>query len=212
MPSKEYRSMNSVVTAHTWRLSIATAVVLAGSLAFAETPAPRVLRIVVATSPGGTGDFAARVLAQPLSERLSQQVVVENRAGAGGIIGNDLVAKAAPDGNTLLVGASSLAIDPAVYKKLPYDSLSDFAAITQILTQPLVLLVHPSLPVHSTKELIALAKARPSQIVFASAGTGSTLHLAMELLLQMTGAHMLHVPYKGPGPAVIDCLAGEYRR
>lgn len=169
----------------------------------------RTVRLVVASSTGSGVDFGARLIAQPLSERLGQQVVVDNRPGAGTMIGGEVVAKSAPDGYTLLLGVSTLAINPAVYKKVPYDALRDFAPITLFGTVANLLVVHPSLPVKSVKELIGLLKANPGEIAFASAGIGSNPHLAMELLLSMTGTRMLHIPYKGSGPAFIDLLAGR---
>jgi tripartite-type tricarboxylate transporter receptor subunit TctC len=169
----------------------------------------RPLRIIVPTSTGGSSDTVARLISQPLSERLGQQVVVENRAGAASTIGTETVARSAPDGYTLLMSVPALATNPSIYKKLPYDALRDFAPVTLAISQPHLLVVHPSLPARSVKELIALAKARPGDIVFASAGNGSNLHLAMELFLGMTGTRMLHVPYKGPTPGIVDLGAGR---
>jgi tripartite-type tricarboxylate transporter receptor subunit TctC len=178
------------------------------ALAQAQYPS-RPLRIIVPTSGASAADTMARVIAQPLSERLGQPVVVENRAGAGTVIGTEAVAKSAPDGHTLLIGLSALAINPATYKKLPYDALRDFMPITQAVSQPNLLVVHPSLPAKSVKELIALAKARPGELAFASSGVGVGSHLTMELFLLMTGTRMLHVPYKGPAPGVIDLMSGR---
>jgi tripartite-type tricarboxylate transporter receptor subunit TctC len=140
---------------------------------------------------------------------LGQPVVVENRAGAGTVIGTEAVARAAPDGHTLLIGLPALAINVSIRAKLPYDALRDFAAITQAVSQPNLLAVHPSVPAKSVKELIALARARPNELVFASSGVGSSSHLTIELLLLMTGTRMLHVPYKGPGPGIVDLVAGR---
>src|SRR4029434_3805970 len=137
----------------------------------------RAIRVIVPSAPGGGTDITARILAPKLSEYLGQQVVVENRAGAATMIGGELVARAAPDGYTLLMGISTLAINPAVYRKVAYDALKDFAPISQVVALSNVLVTHPSLPVPSVKELIALAKARPSQINFASAGVGTNPHL-----------------------------------
>lgn len=169
----------------------------------------RALRIVVPSSAGSGADFSARLIAQPLGERLGQQLVVENRAGAATMIGTELVAKAAPDGYTLLLGVGTLATAPSMYKKVPYDAQRDFAPITQLANVANVLVVHPSLPAKSVKELVALAKARPGEIAFASSGTGTNPHLSMELFLYMTGTRMLHVPYKGPTPGLIDLLGGR---
>lgn len=167
------------------------------------------VRLVVPSSPGGGTDITARILAPKLTERLGQQVVVENRAGAGTMIGTEVVAKAAPDGYTLLMGLSTLAINPAMYKKVPYDSVRDFAPISQVIAAPNMLVVHPSVPAKTVKELIAFARARPGQLNYASAGHGTNPHLSMELFLSMTGTKMLHVPYKGLGPGIVDLLAGH---
>jgi tripartite-type tricarboxylate transporter receptor subunit TctC len=169
----------------------------------------RAVRIVVPSAPGGGTDISARILAPQLSAFLGQQVVVENRAGAGTMIGGEAVARAAPDGYTLLMGISTLAINPAMYKKVPYDALKDFAPISQAVSLSNVLVVHPSLPAKSVKEFVALVKPRPGQINFASAGVGTSPHLSMELFLVMTGLKMLHVPYKGSGPGVTDLIAGH---
>lgn len=169
----------------------------------------RAIRLVVPSSPGGGTDITARLVAPKLSEFLGQQVVIENRSGAGTMIGGEVVARAAPDGYTLLMGISTLAINPAMYKKVPYDALRDFAPISQVVSLPNILVAHPSLPVKSVKDLVAFAKARPAQINFASAGMGTSPHLSMELLLTMTGLKMIHVPYKGSGQGVVDVLAGH---
>ncbi len=169
----------------------------------------RPVRVVVSTSAASGTDTVARLIAQPLAERLGQQVVVENRAGAATVIGTEIVAKSAPDGYTLLMSPPALTINPAMYRKLPYDAQRDFAPITQVVRTPLLIAVHPSLPVKSVKELIALATARPGEIVFAHSGSGSITHLAMVTFLVMTGTRMLPVPYKGPGPGMIDLMAGR---
>lgn len=169
----------------------------------------RAVRLVVPSSPGGGTDISARILAPQLTRLLGQQVVVENRPGAGTMIGGEAVARAAPDGYTLLMGISTLAINPAMYKKVPYDALKDLAPISQAVSLSNVLVVHPSLPAKSVKEFVALVKPRPGQINFASAGVGTSPHLSMELFLVMTGLKMLHVPYKGSGPGVTDLIAGH---
>jgi tripartite-type tricarboxylate transporter receptor subunit TctC len=169
----------------------------------------RPVRVIVPSSPGGGTDILMRLVAPAFAERLGQQVVVDNRPGAGSIIGNELAAKAAPDGYTLLMGISTLAILPATKKKLPYDALRDLVPITQAIVAPNILVVHPSLPARSVKELVALARSRPNEIPYASAGTGTNPHLSMELLLNMTGVKMVHVPYKGLGPALNDLVAGH---
>lgn len=183
---------------------------LAGAAAHADQPYPaRAIRLVVPSSPGGGADLSARILAPKLSEALGQQVVVENRPGAGTMIGAEAVARAAPDGYTLLLGISTLAINPAIYRKVPYDALKDFAPISQLVSLPNLLVTHPSLPVATVKELIAFARARPGQIHYASAGVGTNPHFSMELFLSMAGLRMVHVPYKGSGRGIVDVLAGE---
>lgn len=187
-------------------LSALTAVVVPVQ---AQTYPTRPVRLVVPSSPGGGTDISARILAPQLTQFLGQQVVVENRPGAGTMIGGEAVARAAPDGYTLLMGISTLAINPAMYKKVPYDALKDLAPVSQAVSLSNVLVVHPSLPAKSVKEFIALVKPRPGQINFASAGVGTSPHLSMELFLVMTGVKMLHVPYKGSGPGVTDLIAGH---
>ncbi len=169
----------------------------------------RAVRVIVPSAPGGGTDISARILAPQLGQFLGQQVIVENRAGAGTMIGGEIVARAAPDGYTLLMGISTLAINPAMYKKVPYDALKNLAPISQAVSLSNVLVVHPSLPAKNVKEFVALVKPRPGQINFASAGVGTSPHLSMELFLVMTGLKMLHVPYKGSGPGVTDLIAGH---
>lgn len=185
------------------------AVALCGAAQAQQNYPVRPVRLIVPSSPGGGTDITARIIAPKLGEYLGQQVVVENRPGAGTMIGGEAVARAAPDGYTLLMGISTLAINPAMYKRVPYDALRDFAPISQVVALPNMLVTHPSLPVKSVRELIAFAKARPGQINFASAGVGTNPHLAMELFLSMTDLKMVHVPYKGSGQGVIDLLAGH---
>ena len=179
-----------------------------GALAQDAYPA-KVIRIVAPTSAGAANDFVARLIAKGLSERYGKQVIVENRPGAGTIIGSEVVAKAPPDGYTLLMGLSTLAINPATYKKIPYDALTDFAPITQAVSLPNLLIVHPSLPARSVKELIAFAKAQPGQLLYASAGQGTHPHLSMELFAAMANIKLVHVPYKSVGPAMTDLVAGH---
>ena len=169
----------------------------------------RAVRMVVPTSSGAGADTLARLLAPPLSERLGQSVVVDNRAGAGTIIGTDLVAKAPADGHTLLMGVGTLATAPALVRNVPYDVLRDFAPVIQLASLPFVLVVHPSVPARTLKELIALARARPGELSYASSGSATNPHLSMELFLIMTGTRMLHVPYKGTTPGMLDVLAGR---
>lgn len=169
----------------------------------------RTVRLIVPSSPGGGTDISARILAPQLTQFLGQQVIVENRPGAGTMIGGEAVARAAPDGYTLLMGISTLAINPAMYKKVPYDALRDLAPISQAVALSNVLVIHPSLPSRNLKAFIAFAKARPGDLNFASAGKGTSPHLSMELFLVMAKLKMLHVPYKGSGPGVTDLVAGH---
>lgn len=176
----------------------------------AQTTYPtRPVRLIVPSSPGGGTDISARILAPQLAQFLGQQVVVENRPGAGTMIGGEAVARAAPDGYTLLMGISTLAINPAMYKKVPYDALKDLLPVSQAVSLSNVLVIHPSLPPRNLKEFVAFAKARPGQLNFASAGVGTSPHLSVELFMVMTGVKMLHVPYKGSGPGVTDLIAGH---
>jgi tripartite-type tricarboxylate transporter receptor subunit TctC len=195
------------------RIRSIKAAVLACGLVFAAAAAAQnypnhPVRIVIPLSPGGTTDVPGRIIAQKLSESLGQQFFVENRAGAGGTIGTDYVAKAKPDGYTLLLTASPFVIAPHVYKKVPYDTLGDFAPVIKIAQGPYVLVVHPSLGVDSVKALIALAKKEPGKIDFASSGNGGAQHLVSELFMYMAGIKMNHVPYKGSGPAQQDLMSG----
>jgi tripartite-type tricarboxylate transporter receptor subunit TctC len=176
--------------------------------ALAQDYPTRPVRIVIPLSPGGTTDVPGRIIAQKLSETLGQQFFVENRAGAGGTIGTDYVAKSKPDGYTLLLTASPFVIAPHVYKNMPYDALADFAPVIRIASGPYVLVVHPSLGVNSVKELIAAAKKEPGKIDFASSGNGGAQHLVTELFMYMTGIKLNHVPYKGSGPAQQDLMSG----
>jgi tripartite-type tricarboxylate transporter receptor subunit TctC len=190
----------------------AVAAVLVGfsvSGAFAQSYPAKPIRLVVPSSPGGGTDITGRILAQKLTELLRQQVLVDNRAGAGTRIGNEIVAKSAPDGYTLLMGLSTLAIIPAVYKSVSYDAVKDFAPISQAVSVPNVLVVHPSLPARSVKALIALGKSRPRDLVAGSAGSGTSPHLSLELFMSMAGIEIVHVPYKGSGPGVVALVSGE---
>ena len=167
------------------------------------------IRVIVPSVAGGGTDITARMIAPKMSEFLGQQVVVENRAGAAMIIGSEAVARAAADGHTLLMGISTMTINPFVHKKLPYDTVRDFAPISQIVSLPNVLVVHPSLPARTVREFVVMAKARPGSLAYGSAGVGSSLHLSMVLFESMTGIQLSHVPYKGSAPAVLDMIAGQ---
>jgi tripartite-type tricarboxylate transporter receptor subunit TctC len=168
------------------------------------------IRLVVPYPPGGGTDTIGRPLAQRLTEHFKQQVIVDNRGGAGGNIGMELVAKSPPDGYTLVLALTAqLAVNPSLYKKLPYDPIKDYEPISLLATGPYILVVHPSLPAKSVKDLIALARAGPGQINYASSGNGSGGHLAAALLESMANIRMQHIPYKGGGPALVDLLAGN---
>ena len=187
----------------------AIALALAPPVAHAQAYPAKPVRIMVVWPPGGSNDVVARVMAQRLSETVGQQFIVENRPGATGTIGSEIVAKSPPDGYTVMVNSATHIANAHVYKKLPYDTMKDFTGVAPLAVQVGMLVVHPSLPVKSVKELIALAKRRPDEIAWASTGTGSYTWLTMAQLLQMTGTKMLEVNYKGGGPAVIGLLAGE---
>ena len=168
------------------------------------------IRLVVPYSPGGPVDIVGRIVAQKLTPALSQQVIVDNRAGGGGNLAVEIVAKSAADGYTLLMGANGTnAINPGLYPHLAVDPARELAPITMIASSPMILVVHPSLSAHSVKEFVALAKSKPGAINFASSGNGSTAHLASELLKSMTGINIVHVPYKGAGPALTDLVGGQ---
>ena len=189
---------------------LACAALLSFAAAAHAQPYPsKPVRVIVGFPPGGGTDVVARVIAQKLTEWWGQAVTVENRAGATGTIGADAVAKAAPDGYTLLMGhVNSHGIAPNLFPKMPYDALKDFAAVAYVGYVPNVLAVHPTVPAKSVKELVALAKSQPGKLNFASSGNGSTQHLAGELFKQLTGTSIVHVPYKGSGDAIKDLLAG----
>ena len=188
---------------------IALAAALAAAGAHAQNYPTRAVRIVVPYAAGGNPDFTARVIAARLAAVFGQQVVVENRPGGATNIGSDLVAKSAPDGYTLLMGGASNAINMSLYQKLPYDTLRDFAPVILCVKGANVLSVHPSLPAKNLKELIALAKAQPGRLNYASSGLGSSNMMAGELFKLMAGVNIVHVPYKGNAPALTDTIAGQ---
>ena len=200
--------MHSVIGGPRQFLVACAALVLAYP-AQAQNYPTRPVRMIVPFSPGGAADVPGRMLMQKLTEALGQQVVVDNRPGAGGTIGADLAAKAAGDGYTLLMISNTHVISASLYKKLPYDSLNDFAPVLQFGDAPNVLVVHPSLPVKSVRELVALAKAKPGSIDFASSGNGSSQHLFAALFTSLAGVKMTHIPYKGSAQATTDLLAGQ---
>jgi tripartite-type tricarboxylate transporter receptor subunit TctC len=178
-------------------------------IAAADYPV-KAVRLVVPFAAGGSTDLLARNVAQRLNEAWKQPVVVDNRAGGGGIVGSEHVMKSAPDGYTLLLGTvTTHAVSVSLYRKLPFDPQRDFAPITEIAIIPQLLSVHPSIPVRSVKELVALARARPNELNYGTAGAGSASHMAMELLQSMAKVKMVHVPYKGTGPALVELLGGH---
>jgi putative tricarboxylic transport membrane protein len=189
---------------------LAVCVIASAQPAAAQTYPSRPVTIVAPYAAGGGADLIARLMAQKLGERLGQSFVVENRLGAGGVIAASSVAKAAPDGYTLLVAASTqLAIQVTLHKQLPYDPAADFMPVALVASVPFVLIVNPSLPVHSVSELIALARQKPGQLTFGSSGVGGPPHLFTELLKTMTGIEMTHIPYKGTAQAMTDVIAGH---
>jgi tripartite-type tricarboxylate transporter receptor subunit TctC len=195
---------------NTARAALAGAVLLACAALPAQADYPeKPLRLVVPFPPGGSTEPLARILSQKLGEAFGQQLIVDNRPGAGSTIGAEIVAKSPPDGYTLFLGSISNAISAALYPKLNFDIVRDFAPVTLLATTPGVLVVHPALPVKTVRELLALAKARPEQLAYSSAGNGTPPHLSAELLSGMTGIKLIHVPYKGGGPSIIALLSGE---
>jgi len=182
-------------------------------MANAQTPTQypvKAIRMIVPSAPGSGPDIMARTIAQKLSEAWNQPVVVEARPGAGGIIGSEMVAKSPPDGYTLIMGnAGSHSVNPSLYRKLPYDPLKDFSPVVLVSSAPNILIVHPSLPVKSVKELIALAKVRPGELTFGSGGNGSTAHLSGEMFRTLAGIQLVHVPFKGAPAAVLGVITGE---
>jgi tripartite-type tricarboxylate transporter receptor subunit TctC len=191
------------------RIILAAVLSLSALLAEAQTWPTRPIRLVVGFAPGGGVDINARLLAPKLSEYLGQQVVVENRPGAGTNIANELVAKAAPDGYTLLINTAAVAINMSLYKSLPFDTLRDFAAVSVFSESPNMLTVNAKLPVQSVRGLVAYAKANPGKLNYSSAGSGTTQHLSAELFKLRTGVDMVHVPYKGTAPSLTGLIAGE---
>ncbi len=177
----------------------------------ADAPYPtKAIRFILGYPPGGASDAVARLLVAPLTVRLGQQIVIDNRPGAGGNIAGEIAARSLPDGHTWFLGNNGiLATNQALYEKMPFDALRDFATVVLVATQPSVLVVHPSLPVENVKDLVALARARPGQLNYASSGTGTAGHLAGELFKTLAQLKYQHIPYKGGGPAVIDVMSGQ---
>jgi tripartite-type tricarboxylate transporter receptor subunit TctC len=190
-------------------LGVACALLATGAAAAAEMYPTRPVRMIVAVPPGGPADTLARLVGPRLGEALGQTVVIDNRPGANGIIAYEMAARAAPDGYTFVLVAAGVAINPSLYRKVPYDPIKDFAAITQGIAVPNILIVHPSVPATSVRELISVAKARQGELTFASAGNGTSGHLALELFRQSSKIDVVHVPYKGGGPALAEVIAGQ---
>ncbi len=186
-------------------LSAFAGAVTANAQAYPAKP----IRLIVPFAPGGSTDILARMVGQKLTEAWGQQVLVENRPGGGSVIGTEIVARSAPDGYTLVMTSTSTVTAPSLMRKLPYDTLRDLAPVIQLVSTPNALVVHPSLPAQSVRELIALAKARPDQIAYGSGGNGTSTHLGGEILRLMAGVSMVHVPYKGAAPSITALLSGE---
>ena len=192
------------------KMTLAAVLALAATVSSGQLYPSKPIRIIVPFPPGGAVDFYARVVQEPLSEALGQPVIVDNRAGASGMIGADVVAKAPPDGYTLLLGnIASLAINVGIYPKMAYDPAKDFTPIMHTVDVNYVLVVHPSVPANSVAELVAYAKANPGKLSYGSAGSGSMPHLSTELMKALAGIDLVHVPYKGGGPMVTDLLGGS---
>src|SRR5882672_5099 len=189
--------------------AIVVASVLAPMAVFSQAYPTKTVRILVPWPPGGANDVVGRVVAQRMTEQLGQQCIVENRGGASGVVGADLVAKGPADGYTIMVHSATHVANPHLYKKLPYDTLKDFIGVTPLAVQVGMLVVHPSLPVKTVKEFVALGKARPGQLTYGSSGNGSFVHLAMALLNATTHTSMIHIPFKGGGPATVALASGE---
>jgi len=202
--------MKHVVRNRLYVLGLGLATLNCAPSAVAQDYPARPVKIIISFTAGGPTDIVARLLAHRMSEATGQQFLVDNRPGGGGTIGANLAARSAPDGYTLYVGGiTSMSMAPHVHRKLPYDPFKDFAPITKLTIQPLMLMVHPSLPVRSVQEFIKLARARPGQLDYASSGLGGTGHLAGELFKSVTGTQMMHIPYKSAGPALTDLTAGQ---
>lgn len=190
-------------------LILVSTTVLAIDAAVAQGIPSKTVKLVVPFSAGSSGDLVARTLAQPLSRTLGQNVIVDNQPGGAGMIGGELVARSPADGHTLLLRSGAFTINPAVRPKLPYDTLKDFAGVARIASNPMVISVHPSLPARTLKELVAFARARPGQLTFATPGSASPMHLAMESFKVLAKADIIHVPYQGGAPATMAALAGH---
>lgn len=190
-------------------IALICTLLLAVPIAFAQTYPSKPIRFVVPSSAGGGNDYLARLFGAKITENWGQQVLVDLRPGAAGIVGSEIVAKSPPDGHTILIVATGYGLNPSLYSNLPYDTINDFARINLLAFSPNVLVVHPSLPVKSVKQLIALAKSRPGDLNYASSGAGTGGHLSIELLKHMAAINMVHVPYKGAGDATMAVVSGQ---
>ena len=192
------------------RLFVIVALALLAGAVSAQSYPSKPVRVVIPWPPGGSNDVVGRIVTQKVGENLGQQFIVDNRAGAGGTIGTDIVVKSQPDGYTIKFGStSSIAVSPNLYPKLPYDILRDLTPVAQVASAPILLAVHPSVPARTMRDLIALARAKPGQLTYASSGSGSSLHLCGEYLKYLAKIDLLHVPYKGAGLALPDLVAGQ---
>lgn len=190
-------------------IALICTLLLAAPLTYAQTYPNKPIRWIVPSSAGGGNDYLARLFGAKITEHWGQQVLVDLRPGAAGIVGSEIVAKSPPDGYTILIVATGYGLNPSLYAKLPYDTLNDFARINLLAFSPNVLVVHPSLPVKSVKQLIALAKSRPGELNYASSGAGTGGHLSIELMKYMAKINMVHVPYKGAGDATVAVVSGQ---
>jgi tripartite-type tricarboxylate transporter receptor subunit TctC len=210
MPRIHVCSASPRVSNGVLRIMIGALLLVSPSVGFAQTWPAKPIRLIVPWPPGGANDIIARALAEPLSRALGQPMIVDNRGGSNGIIGAEAVARAPADGHTIMFHSiNSHVTNPLLYKKLTYDTIGDFSSITQIASIPLVVVAHPSFPARNITQLIAIAKARPGQVNYASFGQGSMSHLSGELLRTNTAIDIVHIPYKGAGPALVDTLAGH---
>jgi tripartite-type tricarboxylate transporter receptor subunit TctC len=191
------------------RLLLAGLLAMLNTCALAQNYPTRPLRMVVPWPPGGSNDMAARLLAPALAKSLGQQVIVDNRIGASGIIGSEVVAKSPPDGYTIMLNSATHVTNATTYRKLPYDTLNDFVALSPVAQMPTIMVVHPSLPVTSVRDLIALARRNPGRVMYSSGGPGGQTHLPALLFAKMAALDLVHVPYKGGGPAIVALLSGE---
>lgn len=197
--------------ARVFAIALVAAASLCGTPSIAQTYPDRPIRLIVPYPPGGAADIVGRSLGHKLNDSLGQQIVIDNRAGGGQLIGTDIVAKAAPNGYTLILITITHSINPSLYAKLPYDSIRDFTPVTLVAISPQILVAHPTLPVKNVGELLAYLRARPGQLNYASSGNGAGGHLAMELFKSMAGVQLTHIPYKGAGPALTDLVGGQVK-